>query len=122
MRRPYAERLAEARHMPNPHPAAIDEVDHLRRLPEPQHVRGQHSIPRGERGDVALPSKFGAGTEFAAVQQDHRITLAGLQIAGGQTVDHHGLALKVHHLIAIGFTGEPTAPTTLRGGATSWNS
>ena len=26
------------------------------------------------------------------------------------------------YLIAIGFTGEPTAPVTFRGGATSWNS
>ena len=117
-----AECLAEARNMPNPHPAAVDEVDHLRRLPEPQHVGSQHSIPRSEGGDVAFPAEFCAATELAAMQQYHRIALAGLQVVGGQTVHQHGLARKVRHLIAIGFTGEPTAPTTLRGGATSWNS
>ena len=68
--------------MPNPHPAAVDEVDDLRRLAESEHVGSQHSVPRGQRGDVAFPAEFGAGTELAAVQQHHRIALAGLQIAG----------------------------------------
>ena len=109
--------------MPNPHPAAVDEVDDLRRLPVPQLVWRQHSVVRGERGDVAFPAEFGAGAELAAVQQHHRIAFAGLQVAGGQAVDQHGLALNQSiYLIAIGLTGEPTAPTTLRGGATSWNS
>ena len=108
--------------MPNPHPAAVDEIDDLRRLAESQLVGRQHAVALGQCGDVAFPAEFGTGTEFAAVQQHHRVALAGLQVAGGQTVDEHGLAFEVHHLIAIGFTGEPTAPTTLRGGATSWNS
>ena len=111
--------LTQARHMPYPHPTAIDEVDYLRRLPEPQHVRRQHSIARGEGGNVTLPTEFGAGTELATVQQHHRVAIAGLQIARGQAVDQRGLAPKIHHLIAIGFTGEPTAPTNLSGGATS---
>ena len=87
VRRVDAERLAEARHMPNPHPAAVDEVDDLRRLPEAQLVRRQHSILRGKRGDVAFPAKFGAAAELAAVQQHHRIAFAGFQVAGGQAVD-----------------------------------
>ncbi len=112
--------------MPNAHPTAIDEIDDLRRLAESQHVRRQHPVMRGQRSDVALPAQFGAGTELAAVQQHHRVTLAGLEIAGDKAVDHGGSVMNLHrrplYLIAIGFTGDPTAPMNLSGGATSWNS
>ena len=79
MRRLDAEHLTEPRHMPDPHRPAVDEVDDLRRLSEAELIRRQHSVPRGEGGDVALPAEFGAGTELATVQQHHRITLAGLE-------------------------------------------
>src|SRR6185312_12560274 len=122
VRRPDAEQFAKPCDMPDPHAAAVDEVDHLRRTSVPQHVRGQHAIACGECGNIAFPTKFGTGPELTAVQQHHRIALAGFQVAGGKTVHQHRFTLKVHHLIAIGLTGDPTAPTTLSGGATSWNS
>src|ERR1700761_3310281 len=108
--------------MPNPHSAAVDEVDDLGRLSEPQLVGRQHSVMLGKCGDIAFPAEFGAGAEFAAVQQHHRVAVAGLQIAGAQPAAQHGLAPDLHRLIAIGFPGEPPPPTTRNGGATSWNS
>ncbi len=78
MRRVEAEQLAEARHMADPHPAAVDEVDDLGRLPVSQLVWRQHPIVRGQRGNVAFPTEFGAGSELTTVQQHHRIAFAGL--------------------------------------------
>ncbi len=74
---------------------------------------------RGERVDVAFPPEFRAGAELAAVQQNDRITVAGLEIPGDEPVDDDRGSL---HLIAIGLMGDPTAPVTRNGGATSWNS
>src|SRR5581483_5871026 len=122
MRRGDAEQLAEPGDMPNPHSTSVDEVDDLRGLSEPQLVWCQHPIVPSECGDITLPAEFGTRTELAAVQQHHRVTVTGLQIAGDQPVDQDGSAMCLGHLIAIGLTGEPTAPTTLSGGAISWNS
>src|SRR4051794_3998869 len=110
MRRLDTEHLTEPRHVPNPHRTAVDEVDDLRRLTEAKLVRCEHSVLRRERIDVAFPAQLRTGAELAAVQQHHRIAVAGLQIAGRQTVDLDGAAAHSHYLIAIGFTGDPTAP------------
>ncbi len=59
--------------------------------------------------------------ELAAVQQHDGIAGARLQVAGDQAVDATVLRSNAH-LIAIGLTGAPTAPTTFSGGAISWNS
>jgi hypothetical protein len=55
------------------------------------------------------------------VQQHDGVTLPRLEEMSGQSVDDDGPVLNAH-LIAIGLTGDPTAPVTDRGGATSWNS
>jgi hypothetical protein len=82
--------------MANPHAPSIDEVDDLRRLPEPQLVQRQHTVLRGEGGDVALPAEFGTCTELTTMKHYHRIACAGFQIAGYQTVDQHGFAMNLH--------------------------
>src|ERR1700712_2261994 len=122
MRRLDTKRRTEPRHVPNPHRPAVDEVDDLRRLTEAKLVRCEYSVLRGERTDVALPGQFGIGAELAAVQQHHRIAVTSFQITRDQAVDLDGSAVHRRHLIAIGFTGDPTAPVILNGGAISWNS
>ena len=43
----------------------------------------------------SLPADFGADTELAAVQQDYRVAVAGLQVAGDQPVDDELFALNL---------------------------
>ncbi len=88
-----ADDLAEPRDVPDPHAAAVVEVDDLRRTAEAQHVRREHAVVRRQRGDVVLPADFRADAELTAVQQNDRITLSRLQITGDQAVDQDGLAL-----------------------------
>ena len=38
----------------------------------------------GQRSDVVLPADFGAGAELPTVQQNHGITMAGLEILESQ--------------------------------------
>jgi hypothetical protein len=66
MRGLYTQVGAEARHMPNPHAAAINEINNFRRLAESQHVWGRDAVMRCQRSDVALPPKLCAGTELVA--------------------------------------------------------
>src|SRR5271165_6586561 len=99
MRGVDAELVAEPGDVSDPHPPAIVEVDDFRGLSEAQHVGRQHSIPVGERGYRLLPADFGADTEFAAVQQDHRVAVAGLQVAGDQAVDDEIFALNLHGIL-----------------------
>ncbi len=117
-----AQHGTKPRHMPDPHRPAVDEVDDLRRFAEAELIGCQHPVAPSEGGDVALPAEFGAGTELAAVQQHQRVAVTGLEKARDETVDNNGAAMDLNHLIAIGLTGEPTAPTNLSGGAMSWNS
>ena len=65
-------------------------------MPVAQHVWSEYPIPTGERTDGALPTEFGAGPEFAAMQQDHGITVAGFQISGDEPVHDDGLPLELH--------------------------
>ena len=55
--------------VPDPHAAAVVEVDDFRRSSESQHVRRQHAITRCQRGYRFLPADFGAYSELPAVQQ-----------------------------------------------------
>ena len=82
--------------MPDPHAPAVVEVDHFRGLTEPQHVRGQHAMMRGEGRDVAFPTQFGSGTVLAAMKQDDGIASPGFEIARGQTGHVDGFALELH--------------------------
>jgi hypothetical protein len=85
--------------VPDPHAAAVGEVDHLGRRAEPEHVRRQHPVPLGERGNNSLPGCFGIHAELAAVQQHHRLAGPSLQIVGGEPVDGDGAALKAHQRV-----------------------
>ncbi len=88
-----AHHLAEARDVPDPHAAAVGEVDDLGRPAEPEHVGGEHAVAFGQRADGVLPPDPGIGAELAAVQQHHRITLSRFQITGEQTVDQHAVLI-----------------------------
>ncbi|EUA51225.1 hypothetical protein I552_2166 [Mycobacterium xenopi 3993] len=57
--------------MPNPHAAPVVEVDDFRRFAKAQQVRGYYTMLLGERGNIAFPTDFGTGAEFAAMQQHH---------------------------------------------------
>ncbi len=48
------EHLAKPRDVPNPQPAAVDEVHDLRRFTETHHVRCQHPAMRRQRGNDPL--------------------------------------------------------------------
>jgi hypothetical protein len=80
--------------VPNSHATTVVEVDDLGRLPEAEHVEREHTVVLGQRGDGAFPADVGADAEFAAVQQDDRITLSRFQITGGQAVDENRLPLR----------------------------
>jgi hypothetical protein len=82
MRRVDAHVGAQPSHMADAHAAPVVEIDDFGRVSEAQHVRCQHSMMLGERGYVVFPADFGADPEFATVQQDHRVAVSGLQIAG----------------------------------------
>ncbi|BBX08983.1 hypothetical protein MAIC_37860 [Mycolicibacterium aichiense] len=107
--------------MPDTHAPAVGEVDDLRRLAETQHVRSQYPIVPRQFGNHSFPTDFGTHTELAPMQEYDRLTFARLEEVRRQAVDDKGPMLEAH-LIAIGLTGDPTAPVTDSGGATSWNS
>jgi len=100
MRGVDTQHLAEPRDVPNPHAAAVGEVDDFRRATEAQHVGGQHAITVSQRFDVSFPPEFRADTELAAVQQHDRIALSRFQIAGPQPVDQDGLVLHPRHAVS----------------------
>lgn len=113
-----AQQRAEPGDVPDSHAATVGEVDDFRRVTEAQHVGGQHAVVLRERRDQPLPADFSARPEFATVQEHDGIALPRLEEVRPQAVDDDGPVLMAH-LIAMGLTGEPTAPVTLSGGATS---
>lgn len=68
MRGVDTDNVAEPCHVPDAHPAAVDEVHDLGGLPEPEEIGCQHPVARSQRDDVVLPAQFGGGPEFATVQ------------------------------------------------------
>src|SRR5699024_8390444 len=95
VRRLDVQQRAESGDVADAHAATVVEVDDFGGLPEPQQVGGQHPEMFGQCREVAFPAQFGAGPEFATVQQDHRVPTPGLQIAGGQTIDIQGVTLNL---------------------------
>ena len=81
-------------------PGCVGEVDHLADPPNPEHVRRQHPVPLGERGNDSAPQAVSASTPNSPPQQHHRLARSGLQIVGGEPVDGDGAAL-VHHRVTL---------------------
>src|SRR5262245_22443010 len=86
--------------MPDPHAAAVIEVDDLRGAAEPEHVRCAHAVVCRQRGDVALPPDLRTDTELAAMKQDHRIALSRFEIAREKAVDPDGVAGEIGHAVS----------------------
>src|SRR5207344_698288 len=49
---------------------------------------------------VVLPAEFRVDAELSAVKQNDRIALSRFEVAGGEAVDQHGLALDVSHAVS----------------------
>src|SRR5690348_11766333 len=91
-----AEFGAEAGDMPDTQAPPVVEVDDLGTLTEAQHVRANHPVVLAEPAGGTLPTQFGPGAALAAVQPNDQVPDAGIQVAGGQTVDVDGSAYEVH--------------------------